>query len=100
MKRLNLLGMFLMTGSCLAIGTVASAEPVSNTTAAKKHAECQGSKVKTSCNHQAEVTDFVKGRRAPSTTSPTAGGQQTAVPKSRQDLQPAKEESAEAQRPK
>ena len=93
MQRLKLLGTFLMTGSCLVIATTAAAEPVSPTPPAKKHAECEGSKVKTACNQQADVKEFVKGRLAPSTSAPTSGGQQTAA-KFQQDLQPAKEDGA------
>jgi hypothetical protein len=99
MQRLRLLGTFLLTGSCLVIGTIAAAEPVSNETAAKKHAACEGSKVKTSCNKQADVLDFVKGRQAPSPSGPTAGGNQTAVSNSQQDMQRAKEDGAGAQPP-
>lgn len=87
MQRPNLLGMVLMTGSCLVIATVASAEPVSQPPA-KKHAECEGSKVKTACNKQADIKDFVTSRQAPSTSAPaTAEAPQTAASKSQQDVQ-------------
>jgi hypothetical protein len=98
MQRLKLLGTFLMTGSCLAIATIAAAEPVSPQPPAKKHAECEGSKMKTACNRQADVKDFVKGIQVPPAPTPPADGQ-TAVPNSRQELQPAKEDSAGAKPP-
>ena len=96
MQRPRLSGTFL-TASCLVIATIASAEPVSTTTTAKKHAECQGTKVKTACNQSADVKDFVTSRQAPSTSGPTAGDQQTPASKARQDLQSAKDDSAQPQ---
>ena len=99
MQRLKLLAM-LATGSCLVIGTIASAEPVSPQPT-KKHAECAGSKVKTACNQQVEVTDFVKGRQATSTSVPTASGTQTAAAKSSQQvLESAKDDGVGMQPPK
>jgi len=87
MQHPKLLGMFLMTGSCLVIATVASAEPVSKPPA-KKHAACEGSKVKTACNQAADVRDFLASRQAPTTSGPaTADGSQTAASKSQQDMQ-------------
>ena len=87
MQRPNLLRLFLMTGSCLVIATVASAEPVSKPPA-KKHAQCEGTKVKTACNQAADVREFVASRQAPSTSGPaTAEAPQTAASKSRQDVQ-------------
>lgn len=96
MQRLKLLGTFL-TASCLVIATIASAEPVSTKPTAKKHAECQGTKVKTACNQAADVKDFVTSRQVPSTSGPTDGGQQTSASKTQQDLQSAKDDSAQPQ---
>ena len=100
MQRLKPLGTILMTASCLVIATIASAEPVSSNTTAKKHAECEGSKVKTSCNHHTDVKDFVKGRQAPSTSGPTVAGHQTPAAKAQQDLPSAKDDGAQPQEPK
>ena len=87
MQRPNLLRLFLMTGSCLVIATVASAEPVSQPPA-KKHAACEGTKVKTACNHAADVRDLLASRQAPPTSGPaTADGPQTAASKPQQDAQ-------------
>ena len=68
MQRLKLLGTSL-TASWLVLATIASAEPVATTTTPKKHAECQGTKVKTACNQAADVKDLVKSRQVPSTGS-------------------------------
>ncbi len=87
-----------MIASCLMVGATASAEPVSNTTTPKKHKACEGSKVKTSCNQQMDVKEFVQGLQAPPpTTDPTVGADQTA--NARKNVQPAKDDSAQTQTP-
>ena len=96
MQRLKLSTTWLM-GSCLLIGTIAAAEPVTKP-APKKHPECEGSKVKTSCNQQADVKELLMSRQS-STSQPTAGGQQAAVAASKQDVQSAKD-SADPQQPR
>jgi hypothetical protein len=93
------MGTFLMTASCLVIATIAAAEPVSDKPVVKKHPECQQTKVKTSCNHQADVKDFVTSRQAPSTSGPTAGRQAASASNPQQDLQSA-EDGAGSQQPK
>jgi hypothetical protein len=100
MQRLKGWGTALMTVSCLVtIAGSAAAEPVSTQPAAKKHAECEGSKVKTACNQAADVRDLVKGRQAPATSAPTADGNQATVPNSRQELEPVSEDGAGAKPP-
>ncbi len=88
-----------LTASCLVIATIASAEPVSNTTTGKKHPECEGTKIKTACNHQADVRDFVKGRQVTPPSAPTAG-QQTSAATALQVLQSDKDVGAQAEVPK
>ena len=96
MQRLKLLGMFL-AGSSFVMGSIGLAEPVSKP-APKKHAECEGSKVKTACNQQLDVKEFVTGLQPPPPTSdPTAGANPDAS--SRKDVQPAKDDSAQTQSP-
>ena len=98
MQRLSLMGRSLVTGLCLTfIAGIAAAEPVKP--APKKHPECQETKVKTACNHAADVKDFVTSIQVPPTPAPTADGQQTTVPQTREELQPAKEDSAGAKPP-
>ena len=96
MQRLKLLGTIL-TACCLVIGTIASAEPATKP-APKKHPQCEGSKVKTACNQQLDVKEFVTGLQAPPPTpQPTVGADQTA--NSRKDVQPANEDGAQTQSP-
>ena len=88
----------LLIASCLVVATTASAEPATGTTTGKKHKQCEGSKVKTSCNQQLDVKEFVQGLQAPPPTpGPTVGADQTA--NARKDVQPAKEDSAQPQSP-
>ena len=89
----------LMIVSCLMVAATASAEPATGTTTGKKHKECEGSKVKTACNNQLDVKEFVQGLQAPPpTTGPTAGADQTA--NTRKPVQPAKDDSAQTQTPR
>ena len=88
----------LVIASCLVTATVASAEPATQTTTPKKHKECEGSKVKTSCNQQLDVKEFVQGLQAPPpSTGPTAGADQTV--NGRKAVRPAKDDSAQTQSP-
>ncbi len=77
MQRLKLLATTL-TATCLVVATIASAEPVSTPPTPKKHAECEGTKIKTACNNAADVKDLVAGRQVPATPTPSAGGLQDA----------------------
>ena len=87
----------LMIASCLLVGATASAEPTTTTTP-KKHKQCEGSKVKTACNNQLDVKEFVQGLQAPPpTTDPTVGADQTA--NTQKAVQPAKDDSAQPQTP-
>lgn len=96
MQRVNYA--ILTIASCFVVATPASAEPANKTTTAKKHKECEGSKVKTACNNQLDVKEFVQGLQAPPpTTGPTAGADQTA--NTRKAVQPAKDDSAQTQTP-
>ena len=98
MRPLTLLGSVL-AGSCLVIAAMASAEPVTSNSTTTKHPECQGTKVKTSCEQQAVVTDFVKGRQAQSEPAPK-GAHHANASKSGNASHAAKEKSADEQQPK
>jgi hypothetical protein len=88
----------LVVASCLMVATTASAEPATGTTTGKKHKQCEGSKVKTSCNQQLDVKEFVQGLQAqPPTPGPAAGADQTA--NVRKQVQPAKDDSDQPQSP-
>ena len=88
----------LVIASSFMVATTASAEPANKTTTPKKHKECEGSKVKTACNNQLDVKEFVQGLQAPPpATGPAAGGDQTA--NARKAVQPAKDDDAQAQTP-
>ena len=89
-----------MIGSCLVIGTIAAAEPVSDKKTVKEHAECKETKMKTACKHAEEVKDYLTAIQVPTAPGPTTGPDQTAVPTARQQLQSANDESAGTEAPK